>query len=70
MFFFIILVVFMFNIQHLEVDPEGMSIVSIDINLAEQVKGDVVPPSSEFLDLSLSARLLTTKLIAGKCQDT
>ena len=60
----------MLTSQHLEVDPQGVSIASVDIDLAEHVKGNVVPPSREFLDLGLGARLLTTKLIAGKCQDT
>ena len=54
----------------LEIDPKGVSIVSVDVNLAEHVKGDVVLPSGELLDLRLRAGLLPTKLIAGKCQDS
>ena len=54
----------------LEIDPKGVSLVSVDIDLAEHVKGNVVLPSGELLDLRLSARFLPTKLIAGKCQDT
>ena len=55
---------------YLEIDPKGVGITSIDIDLAEHVEGHVVLPSSEFLDLSFSARLLTTKLIARESKDT
>ena len=69
-YFIIASIVSISRSQYLEVGPQGVSITSIDIDLAEQVEGDVVLPSGEFLDLSLSARFLATKLIAGKSQDT
>lgn len=55
---------------HFKVNPKGMGVSPVDIDLAEHVEGDVVLPGGKLLDLGLRAGLLTTKLVAGESQDT
>jgi len=58
------------KLRYFKVDPEGMSVSAVHIDLAEHVEGDVVFPGGKLLDLGLSARLLASKLIARKAQNT
>ena len=56
--------------EHLEVDPEWVSVPAVDIDLAEHVKSHVVLSSSKLFYLGLSSWLLASKLVARKGQDT
>ena len=47
-----------------------MGVSAVDVDLAEHVEGDVVLSGGELLDLGLSARLLTPKLVTREAQDT
>jgi len=53
-----------------KVNPERVGISSINIDLTEHVKSDIVLGCCKLLDLSLSTRFLTTKLVARKPQDS
>jgi hypothetical protein len=46
-----------------------VSVFAIDLDLLEHGELNVVLPLGPFLDLSLCARLLVHKLIAGECKD-
>ena len=52
--------------HHFKVDPERMGISPIDIDLAEHVEGDVILRGGKLLDVSLRARLRSTKLVTGQ----
>lgn len=53
----------------LEIDPERVGVATVHVDLGEHVEGDVVL-LCEGLDVRLSSRLLTAKLIAGEGQNT
>ena len=52
-----------------KVNPERVSVSTVDIDLAEHVEGDIVFSSGELLDLGLSAGILASKLVAGESED-
>ena len=55
--------------EHLEVHPKRMSISTINIDLAEHVKSDIILGGGELLDLLLCTWLLPSKLVARKAKD-
>ena len=55
-----------------QIVPKWMCIFAIDINFTEEIKAFAkfnTFSGCKSLDFSISSRLLTTKLIAGKCKD-
>ena len=50
--------------------PQGMSVIAVDVDLAEHVELDVVLASGELLDLLVCAGLLEPELVAREPQNT
>jgi len=58
-----------FGFLHLEILPQRMGRIPIDVDLAEQIELHSVLALCKLLDVCIGSWLLTCELIAGECQN-